>query len=570
VSVVQGELEWVRFLGEMDASEQPEWPETYSPEAHQALVRLCTDRFLKLTSQEATSERACAVCGEDQQDTALFLPDAFPGLTDYLARNANTDDEAAGRAPLPSAVRSDRADPRLEYLQPSAYMNQRVPNMEATLTYNDPVSGEHIPGFDGLILDPVGFVQHQDMLHVCVCSGCSSPLRLGKLPPRAIANDNWLGAPAASSRTAKDFASLTWAELQLLALERTRIVLQLRGASIYSADMKQRGARGNAISHKHDTEQVCTLLPRPVDSLVEVLKVIFTSNRPMTDKDLKWAALVHLPKVVRCFQWLQENHPGYANIRLHHAYDDLDPGMLPFVPECVMVSATQLPDGGVADDAHANAGHGNAAGDSSDSDMHISPSAFSPAADSPVPMLPVDDTQQPDSDDDSDIVVDEMGRVWTRDSHGRLSAPNTKCKLHFSSMLSGDESSTPSTLPASANEDSHDPLRDGHSTAEDSDGGSDVEDCDTLPPPAIYLNGVVDMDVLAATTDQIQTAAIGNLVKGVPTLNIPHSDEPVSRFKDPLAWSRAHPSLYPRGLGTPRSTPSIRPTPRILAYGAPS
>ena len=258
---------------------------------------------------------------------------------------------------------------------------------------------------------------------MCVCSGCSSPLRLGKLPPRAIANDNWLGAPAASSLAAKDFVSLTWAELQLLALERTRIVLQLRGASIYSADMKQRGARGNAISHKHDTGQVCTLLPRPVDSLVELLKVIFTSNRPMTDKDLKWAALVDLPKVVRCFQWLQENHPGYANIRLHHAYDDLDPGMLPFVPECVMVSATQLPDGGVADDAHANAGHGNAAGDSSDSDMHISPSAFSPAADSPVPMLPVDDTQQPDSDDDSDIVVDEMGRVWTRDSHGRLSAP---------------------------------------------------------------------------------------------------------------------------------------------------
>jgi hypothetical protein len=101
------------------------------------------------------------------------------------------------------------------------------------------------------------------------------------------------------------------------------------------------------------------MLPRPVESLCEVMKVIFTANRPMTANDIKWAALVDLPKVVRCFKWLQLNHPAYAKLRLHTDYADLDENMSPAVPECVMVSATQLPDESPADGLHGLVGHGN-------------------------------------------------------------------------------------------------------------------------------------------------------------------------------------------------------------------
>jgi hypothetical protein len=90
--------------------------------------------------------------------------------------------------------------------------------------------------------------------------------------------------------------------------------------------------KGNAISNRHATEQVCTMLPRPVESLCEVLKVIFSSNGPIIADDIKCAALVNPPKVVRSFQWLQLHHPGYANIQLHAMYVDVDEDVIPAVP----------------------------------------------------------------------------------------------------------------------------------------------------------------------------------------------------------------------------------------------
>lgn len=352
-----------------------EWPETYDAETYEALVRSCTSRFLDLTSQDAIVEQPCCVCGEDRLDTTPFAPELFPGLQEYLARSTrlamNDNDPKVPATADADLAPAAPADPRLEYLEPSAFLLRKVPGLKETLTYNNPWTGDHLMDFDGLILDINGFVLHDDMLHMNVCTSCSGPLQQGKLPARSEANDNWMGQPDPASDIAKDFDSLTWAELQLLALERTRIVLHLRGANIYSKDLKQRGARGNAISHKHDTHQVCKMLPRPVESLLEVLKVIFVSNRPVTAEDLKWAALVDLTKVVRCFEWLRHNHPDYSEIELHHDYHDLDATTAPFVPECVLVATTQLEDDSVGDGAHTNAGHGNCHMSDDDSDREV-------------------------------------------------------------------------------------------------------------------------------------------------------------------------------------------------------
>jgi hypothetical protein len=78
-----------------------------------------------------------------------------------------------------------------------------------------------------------------------------------------------------------------------------------------------------------------------------------------------------------------------------------------------------------------------------------------------------------------------------------------------------------------------------------------VSDDSILPPPVIYLNGVVDMDALNTTSKEIREAAMNNLMKGVPMLAVPDSAESVDTFKDPLAWIRAYPTLYPRGVGGP-------------------
>jgi hypothetical protein len=352
-----------------------EWPATYDAETYEALVRSCTSRFLDLTSQEAITEQPCSVCGEDRLNITPFAPDLFPGLQNYLARkhhlSLNNDGSNVSTSPVADLAPAAPVDPRLEYLEPSAFLLKKAPGLLETLTYHNPWTGEHLSDFDGLILDTNGFVLHDDVLHMNVCDTCRSPLSTGKVPARSVANDNWMGQPDPGSTIAKDLDSLTWAELQLLALERTRIVLNLRGANIYTKDLKQRGARGNAISHKHDTHKVCKMLPRPVESLVEVLKVIFVSNRPVTAEDLKWAALVDLTKVVRCFEWLQLNHPDYADIELHHDYHDLDPTTAPFVPECVLVSTTELEDDSVGDGAHTNAGHGNCPMPADDSDNKV-------------------------------------------------------------------------------------------------------------------------------------------------------------------------------------------------------
>jgi hypothetical protein len=288
----------------------------------------------------------------------MVTPDNFPGLEDFRLRQEVSEpvQDPGDHAKVP--------DPRLEYLTPSTFLKQRVPDIEPSLRYYHPGTNEPLPEFDGLILEPAGFVLHEGEFMLRVCGGCHSSLKKSLLPARAIANDNWFGAPSPSSSIGVDFTSLTWAERQLIALERTTLLLQLRGAPIYDNALKQRGARGNAISNKHATEQVCTMLPRPVESLCEVLKVIFTANRPMTADDIKWAALVDLPKVVRCFEWLQLHHPGYANIQLHAAYVDLDEDVSPAVPECVMVSATQLPDQSPTDGLHGLVGHGNFVADS--------------------------------------------------------------------------------------------------------------------------------------------------------------------------------------------------------------
>ena len=118
------------------------------------------------------------------------------------------------------------------------------------------------------------------------------------------------------------------------------------------------------------------MLPRPVESLCEVLKVIFTANRMMTADDIEWAALVDLPKVVRCFLWLQFHHPAYANIKLHDAYANIDENMPAAVPECVLVSATQLPEHSAKDGLHGLVGHGNFAenSDTSDDDLNVNES----------------------------------------------------------------------------------------------------------------------------------------------------------------------------------------------------
>jgi hypothetical protein len=292
-------------------------------------------------------------------DTTRYLVDELPGLQVFLADQAKRAEEKDSNAS--DSDDSDSDDPGLPYLTLSPFLKERLPDLEATLTYTDPFTDEALSDLTGLLLDTGGFVQHEGVLHLNVCSHCcTGSFKKGGLPACAIANDNWVGAPDPSSAIAVDFQSLTWGEMQLLALERTKIVLQLRGAKALRKDLKQRGAVGNAVAYHHATKKVCTMLPRPVTSLLEVLKVIFRGSRPVTADDIKWAAQVDLPKVLRCFVWLQDHHPDYEDIELHTDYDNLDLNQAPFVPKCVLACVTQLNEEDFADGAHASAGHGNA------------------------------------------------------------------------------------------------------------------------------------------------------------------------------------------------------------------
>jgi hypothetical protein len=162
----------------------------------------------------------------------MITPDNFPGLEDFRQR------QEASESAEELGDQVDNPDPRLEYLTPSTFLKERVPDIEASLRYHHPGTHEPLPEFDGLILDPAGFVLHEGEFVLRVCGGCRSSLTKSQLPARAIANDNWFGAPSSSSSIGKDFASLTWAERQLIALERTTLVLQLRGAPIYDNDLK--------------------------------------------------------------------------------------------------------------------------------------------------------------------------------------------------------------------------------------------------------------------------------------------------------------------------------------------
>ena len=179
----------MRELNSWDTSSQT-WPPQYEPGAHDALIKVCLERFRELTSKSAMEEHPCCACGEDQPDTEMFAPDNFSGLQDFRQRQENSDSAQNTGNPPPVQDQSTAPNPRLEYLTPSAFLKQRVPDLEDSLRYHHPVTNDPLPEFDGIILDPDGLVMQEGELFLRVCRGCCRSLKDSLLPARSIANDN--------------------------------------------------------------------------------------------------------------------------------------------------------------------------------------------------------------------------------------------------------------------------------------------------------------------------------------------------------------------------------------------
>jgi len=224
--------------------------------------------------------------------------------------------------------------------------------------------------FDGLFLCENGVVPSgsgDGRAAVQVCASCRVLLAKGEAPPLSLAR-----LPV--GMRPPELSGLTIPEEMLIARVRVKAYI-IRLRAIGDPTTRQRGLRGHCVCFRQDVAVNVTRLPASLDSLVDVIKVIFVGAGKPTDAQLRkvlqvlliparvscslcmWClcAQVRRQKVRDALMFLMDNAPGYANLLL-------DPAMLEAIPVDAVPDALWLSMGFVPSDTtqdeHERSGYG--------------------------------------------------------------------------------------------------------------------------------------------------------------------------------------------------------------------
>lgn len=222
--------------------------------------------------------------------------------------------------------------------QLSILTNSSLPVGIFPTTY-DPATFHHA------ILDSKGFVPQDDgSHHFVICKSCGNYLKRMKLPPLALANDNYLGRDCVPENIRKLFEDATPVELSLIARYRVRCTIHKYSAkdvsSPDSAAPSQRYLHGNTITFANECTSLLSVLPPPSEVLGETICVMFVGAVfPSPEEIQKMTPLLARRHVVwDLLNWLKSNHPGYKDVTLSR--DNLD-SLLPLDSE----SGPRIPNG---------------------------------------------------------------------------------------------------------------------------------------------------------------------------------------------------------------------------------
>ena len=145
-------------------------------------------------------------------------------------------------------------------------------------------------------------------VHLMACRSCLPCLRANpaRMPPLALANNNWLGpAPL-------ELSTLTQAELLFIARGFSHVVLrQLRTAG--DPRSRQQGLVGGIVAFPQDGGPLLDLLPRRAGELAEYFSVVFSSDDSDKVRSHR-ALLVRRTRVAAALRRLKQHNLHYADV----------------------------------------------------------------------------------------------------------------------------------------------------------------------------------------------------------------------------------------------------------------
>ena len=142
--------------------------------------------------------------------------------------------------------------------------------------------------------------------HACtrICDGCRAPLRKGKVPRLALANNLWIG------KVPDELKNLRYVEKILIARVR-------HTCAFVKVASGMRKMKANIIAFESPIPKVYSILPPPRDDLDDVLAILFTGPTVPTPEDFaRTPFLVRRNEVIRALEWLKLNHADYTDIEI--------------------------------------------------------------------------------------------------------------------------------------------------------------------------------------------------------------------------------------------------------------
>ena len=183
--------------------------------------------------------------------------------------------------------------------------------------------------YDGILLEPAGIDLRTKQ--ASFCEECLNRLKIGKLPPLALANNMWIGA------VPLELSVLTLAERLLISMYfPTAYVFKLypkhAGSASWDPSQLYDGMKGNVSTYPLDPALVADMIdgklfPMPPKILCCTVAVTFITPSGQHMKGLPSHLRVRRIKVYEALCWLKKNNPLYANItisgeRLHLLPED--------------------------------------------------------------------------------------------------------------------------------------------------------------------------------------------------------------------------------------------------------
>lgn len=99
-------------------------------------------------------------------------------------------------------------------------------------------------------------------------------------------------------------------------------ILKLRPASRTSPDSIYKGIRGHAVVLPQNPGSLVGMLPSSTFQVEDIIRVVWASDKPCTEDELRPFLTVRKHKVYAALQWLRHNNPLYQEIIINH--DKLD------------------------------------------------------------------------------------------------------------------------------------------------------------------------------------------------------------------------------------------------------